>query len=102
MPKSIKASPPQQSSLQEMWGKKKAPKVEPKVEPKLEPKLEHDAMEVDVPAETIAGPSKTPPPAEVPAPKAVHVESSKRKESTTETSSTFCDAAIIYTEMTRQ
>ncbi len=98
----MKMSPPQQSSLQEMWGKKKVPKVEPKVEPKMEPKMEPDAMEVDVPAETIAGPSKTPPLAEVPARKAVHVESSKRKESTAETSSTFSDAAPMYTEMTRQ
>jgi hypothetical protein len=43
MPKSTKVAPPQQASLQEMWGKKK----EPKVEPKVELKTESDAMEVE-------------------------------------------------------
>ncbi len=39
MPKSTKVAPPQQASLQEMWGKKK--------EPKVELKTESDAMEVE-------------------------------------------------------
>lgn len=44
MPKSTKAPPPQQSSLQEMWGKKKDPKP-------VASKPEPSAMEVDIPEE---------------------------------------------------
>ena len=46
MPKSTKAPPPQQSSLHEMWGKKKDPKP---VASKPEPNAM--AMEVDAPEE---------------------------------------------------
>ncbi len=45
MPKSMKAAPPQQANLQEMWGRKREPKT--KVEPKIEPKIESNAMDVD-------------------------------------------------------
>ena len=45
MPKSTKAPPPQQSSLQEMWGKKKGPKKP------VASKPEPSAMEVDIPEE---------------------------------------------------
>jgi DNA ligase-1 len=45
MPKSTKAAPPQQASLQEIWGKKNV--VETKLEPKAEPKIELEAMDVD-------------------------------------------------------
>jgi DNA ligase-1 len=48
MPKSTKAPPPQQSSLHEMWGKKKDLKP---VASKAELKVEPSAMEVDVPEE---------------------------------------------------
>jgi len=44
MPKSTKAPPPQQSSLQEMWGKKKGLKL-------VASKPEPSAMEVDIPEE---------------------------------------------------
>lgn len=49
MPKSTKVVPPQQASLQEIWGKKNTgnTKIEPKLEPKLEPKIESEAMEID-------------------------------------------------------
>ena len=49
MPKSTKAAPPQQASLQELWGKKKV--VKTKIEPKVEPKFELEAMDIDVPQE---------------------------------------------------
>lgn len=50
MPKAMKA-PPQQTSLQDMWGKKK--------EPKVAPKAESDAMQLDAPVEMEAESSKT-------------------------------------------
>jgi hypothetical protein len=46
MPKSTKAAPPQQASLQELWGKKKA--VKTNIEPKAEPKVESEAMDIDL------------------------------------------------------
>src|SRR5260221_9655714 len=46
MPKSTKAAPPQQTSLQELWGKNKL--VKAKMEPKAEPKIESEAMDVDL------------------------------------------------------
>nr|BAC76762.1 DNA ligase I [Coprinopsis cinerea] len=52
MPKSMKPAPPQQSSLTEMWGKKRD------VSTKSAPKKEEDAMEVDLKQEAQAGPSK--------------------------------------------
>jgi hypothetical protein len=42
MPKSTKAAPPQQASLQEIWGKKKKT-----IEPKAEPKIDSRAMDID-------------------------------------------------------
>jgi len=48
MPNSTKVPPPQQASLQEIWGKKKETKV-------VAPKAESDAMEVDTPEE-VKGP----------------------------------------------
>jgi hypothetical protein len=44
MPKTAKADPPQQSSLQEMWGKKRKVVGASKVEP--------DAMDIENPKET--------------------------------------------------
>ena len=55
MPKSTKAAPPQQASLQEMWGKKKAPKAsdasetKPDVKPDIKKEIKSDAMDVDIP-----------------------------------------------------
>ncbi|KAF8198968.1 hypothetical protein BJ912DRAFT_1020325 [Pholiota molesta] len=78
MPKSTKAAPPQQASLQEMWGKKKEPKVASKPEP--------DAMEVDVLVDKVEPDieSSSSVTAET---SAVKAESSKRKESVAEVSS---------------
>jgi len=45
MPKSTKAAPPQQASLQELWGKKKV--VKTMMEPMAEPKIESETMVVD-------------------------------------------------------
>jgi DNA ligase-1 len=80
MPKSTKAAPPQQASLQEMWGKKKEPKVASKPEP--------DAMEVDVLVDKVEPDieSSSSVTAET---SAVKAESSKRKESVAEVSSMF-------------
>lgn len=44
MPKSTKTAPPQQASLQEIWGKKKAPKP---VASETKPNIKSDAMDVD-------------------------------------------------------
>jgi DNA ligase-1 len=46
MPKSTKAAPPQQASLQDIWGKKKVDKTT--TDPKAEPKIESEAMDVDL------------------------------------------------------
>jgi len=46
MPKSTKAAPPQQASLQELWGKKKV--VKTKMECIAEPKIELEAMDIDL------------------------------------------------------
>ncbi|PPQ76335.1 hypothetical protein CVT26_008963 [Gymnopilus dilepis] len=73
MPKSTKAAPPQQASLQEMWGKKKAPKAsdasetKPDVKPDIKKEIKSDAMDVDIPPSSQAESSKrkgspTPPP----------------------------------------
>lgn len=82
MPKSTKAAPPQQASLQEMWGKKKEPKVASKSEP--------DAMEVDVlvdkEGKSDRESSSSVTPEEV---SAVKAENSKRKEGMAEVSSMF-------------
>lgn len=46
MPKSIKTAPPQQASLQEMWGKKKE-RNKTNVEPITEPELESDVDQAE-------------------------------------------------------
>ncbi|KDR84973.1 hypothetical protein GALMADRAFT_233491 [Galerina marginata CBS 339.88] len=74
MPKSTKAPPPQQASLQEMWGKKKGPKLEA-----VASKAESDAMDVDVPEEKTVETSKRKQSVEPSEQK--KVEGLKRKES---------------------
>ncbi|KAF8974049.1 DNA ligase I [Flammula alnicola] len=78
MPKSTKAAPPQQTSLQEMWGKKKEAKP-------VASKADPDAMEVEVPEEKKDHPSKPAP--TVHETSAAKAASSKRKEKVAPTTS---------------
>ncbi|KAF9478532.1 ATP-dependent DNA ligase [Pholiota conissans] len=72
VPKTMKPAPPQQTSLQEMWGRKKEPKVALKSSP-------DDAMDVDIPAGKEADDISP----VVEGSSSVKLESSKRKKSAT-------------------
>lgn len=48
MPRGVKSAPPQQASLNELWGKKKVKKDDATVKMEDTPKKEEDAMDVDL------------------------------------------------------